>query len=249
MSEAVIKPERDEPSGKRARKRRRRTNKELSSAVHEAAQHHVDESATRISTPLHGKVVAVSTLNKDGGNNNNGNDNNSLLCNYKSVQALCERLGATVSGQVHPRIFCVVASREAVAEQTQRVRKAYQKHIPVVSVQWLQDCQARRQLVPLTSEYRLLEQHQSSSLDASFSAEQHAEERPRDKNERKKRKMDRSDNTTSLVEKKLDLGCCCLCHDEDSALDSTACPWCVDCSVNRAAAAAAAAGQEETAAS
>jgi len=247
MSEAVVKPEHDEPTGKRARKRRRRTNKELSSAVHEAAQHHVDESATRISTPLHGKVVAVSTLNKDGGNNNNGNDNNSLLCNYKSVQALCERLGATVSGQVHPRIFCVVASREAVAEQTQRVRKAYQKHIPVVSVQWLQECQARRQLVPLTNEYRL-EQHQSSSLDAS-SAKQHAEERPRDKNERKKRKMDRNDNTTSLVEKKLDLGCCCLCHDEDSALDSTACPWCVDCSVNQAAAAAAIAGQEETAAS
>lgn len=40
------------------------------------------------------------------------------------------------------------------------------------------------------------------------------------------------DRDEVLKSKHLDLGCCCVCHDDQVPGVPTDCPWCVGCSVN-----------------
>jgi len=189
--------------------------------------------------PLKGKVVAISTLQQhttaddDGypGNDNDDadGDTESSSYNYKSLRALCQRAGAVVSGQVHSRVYCVVATAAAAdgATCTQRVRKAWHKRIPVVDVAWVQDCLARGQLRPIAAEDCWEAPCSSTISSTKKTSNQAATGEDGGVNAQK--------NSVSLVEKHLDLGCCCVCHDEDCGRNSSPreeCAWCVGCSVN-----------------
>jgi hypothetical protein len=142
---------------------------------------------------------------------------------YKSLTQLCRTLGATVTAQVHGQVHCVLATAEARhPAPTQRVRKAWQRGIPVVSLAWLEECQSQRILLPLTN-YRVVPPsipptctwaHPSNKSDLATT-------------------NDESAAAVLRTETLVDLKCCCACHDV-YADSGTPCEWCVDCSVQRA---------------
>jgi BRCA1 C Terminus (BRCT) domain len=173
-----------------------------------------DRAPKQSDAPLRGVILAVSTQSSGSANE--------AVMTYKSVCALCTQAGASVSGQVHKKVDYVIATAEAAGRgpghsPTQRVRKAWKRHIPVASVEWLRDCCKDGRLIPLDqgyiwneidSEHAPVAVEQSRAVGKLASVERHEE-----------------------VERKIDLGCCCVCHDEGSQ----DCKWCVDCSVNRSA--------------
>lgn len=183
----------------------------------------------RADAPLKGKVVVISTLT-DGSHDKH---------NYKYVVSLCEQAGARISGQVHQRVACVVATPEAAGRglhsPTQRVRKAWKRRIPVVGVQWIQDCIDGRTFLPLNSKYLLFEQTSETSK-SSVSPSKNSNYSTVVDLKSSIKEFDDNDGEALLDEKHFDLGCCCVCHD----IGEKECEWCVDCSVNKASVVAAA---------
>eukprot|EP00980_Cylindrotheca_fusiformis_P006258 scaffold1340_cov122-Cylindrotheca_fusiformis.AAC.1 len=88
--------------------------------------------------PLSGMVVAVSTWKNETTSTTTTTDNNN---SYSSVVQRCKELGAAeVLGQVGKRVQCLICTESAVQQATQRVRKAFQKQIPIIHVDWLKEC-------------------------------------------------------------------------------------------------------------
>ena len=140
---------------------------------------------------------------------------------YSQIISLCKDLGAQTTGQVHKRVHAVIATESAVTGNTQRVRKAWKKGIPVISPDWIHAC---------------IKQGRSVEI-GPYTHSQKEEEDPHKEEDRKRAKVStKSDTLTADSEKALkrhvDLGCCCVCH-ETSVDGRTDCSWCVDCSVNR----------------
>ena len=175
--------------------------------------------------PLQGMVIAVTSAQQPA---DKIHENQEM--NYKTIVDLCQTAGATVTSQVHKKVRCVLTTEAALDQATQRIRKAWNKGIPVLRVQWLQECIRINELVSMEG-YRILENQVRQ--DAS--------------GDRKRPCVDGSikgtlckaletTSTSKQRDKKpsarvLDLGCCCSCHDIDNAAD---CPWCADCSINQA---------------
>jgi hypothetical protein len=171
-----------------------------------------DRAPKQLDVPLRGAIVAVSTQSS-------GSANETVLT-YKSVCALCIQAGASISGQVHQKVDYVIATVEAAGQgpghpPTQRVRKAWKRHIPVASVEWLRECCKEGRLIPLDQRYLW---NEIDSAHAHVAIQQN-------RAVGKLASVERNEG----VERKIDLGCCCVCHDEGSK----DCKWCVDCSVNR----------------
>jgi hypothetical protein len=220
--------------------------------------------------PLQGIVVAVSTLqnseHQDPPSSEQKNDAATLSssssssaaaaaaaaaapASYQSLSQMCRDLGATVSGQVHKRLHCVIATPAAIHHRTQRVRKANQRSVPLVDVDWIQQCQRQNQCLDLKP-FLLLLLDPSSSSSSSFSLQpsssttsaSSSKETKKDKKSTKKQKgeeaQDDNDNTSDPVESLLmesnsssgcwsepvDCGCCCVCHENGTEQE---CPWCM----------------------
>jgi BRCA1 C Terminus (BRCT) domain len=175
-------------------------------------------SPTRGSKPWKGKVVAVSTLA------DTTSKNDSEAVTYKQVALLCEQLGAKITGQVHKKVHCVVASDEAAGlgqnQATQRVRKAWKKGIPVVNVNWVKEYIATKNYSYFQTAH-IPPQNQTSPSPKATSSQRSNTIAQSSQSEQKF--VDKG-----LAERHLDLGCCCVCHEHGTK----ACPWCVDCSVN-----------------
>lgn len=210
-----------------------------------------DDKTPRRSQPLHGKVIAVSTQQQSTQesttpSNNTGScsiGSSSDVYTYKSVCAMCVRAGATITGQVHKKVLCVVATPEAAGHissgttsftqsskfgccPTQRVRKAWKRNVPVVAVQWVMDCQERNLLLPMEEKYLWMEssQHASGSSSSVVGA-------------KNKHSSKATGATISHpIERIVELGCCCVCHENEPSNSISDCEWCVDCDVNQAAA-------------
>jgi len=193
--------------------------------------------------PLAGKLVAVSTLSDAAGASGGGNDDDendksrssptsnttttttlTTAENYNTIVALCQSAGAQCTGAVHKRVHCVVATDRAVAHATQRVRKAWKRGVVVVRVTWLHDCMTSGRCLP-TTDYVLSAPPPMKAKVPSGSS---------------KKPKDDLDNVTegcgleeeedfheSEYVQKVDLGCCCVCHETGD----TNCQWCVDCTV------------------
>ena len=218
-------------------------------------------SAPKHHQPLKGKTIAVSALqgNSDGDEVADLTSDHINYYTYKKLRALGESLGATVTGQVHRRTDCVVATQYAAAaatngtssrqqqqqkqqQPTQRVRKAWKLQVPVVSVQWMEDCRTRNLCVPFEPKYIWQEESsQSTSRPTKRRRRDDAEEETavvsavQQQQQRHNKKRKASSPIVAVLERKLDLGCCCLCHDEDSDLQTSECEWCVDCCSSAAA--------------
>jgi hypothetical protein len=205
------------------RKRRRSTEssdngqQNSSTKAQDSEKADVDVPAKRLkrSRPLAGKVIAVTTLA----------ESSAASCpeNFSNVMNLCNEAGAKPSNQVHKKTFCLVASESAVAGETQRVRKAWKKGIPVVDVAWVRKCVEDACLRPF-GEFLVGPDSSKRKTKAGKGVTKLA---PKDR--------DASVTDDPLREagwsKSVDLGCCCSCHETGV----TDCEWCVECSVNTAA--------------
>jgi hypothetical protein len=175
-----------------------------------------DRAPKQSDAPLRGVVVAVSTQSSGAANE--------TVLTYKSACEMCIQAGASISGQVHKKVDYVIATPEAAGQSpghppTQRVRKAWKRHIPVASVEWLRECCKEGRLIPLDQRY-LWNERDSAHAPVAVQQSMAAGKLPVAPVVRHE-----------VVERKIDLGCCCVCHDEGSK----DCKWCVDCSVNRSA--------------
>jgi hypothetical protein len=165
---------------------------------------------------LNGRVLAISTIGEQ-----ESNEGESQAHSYTAVHQLCLKLGATVSPQVHKRVFALVCTPLAVQRCTQRVRKVIQKQkttVGLIHVQWLYDCQKENACIDW-SPYSLNELGKESLV--QFEArpcgaipDSIGEEEP--------------SRISQLAEEvSIALDCCCVCHDTDR----DDCIWCTDCNV------------------
>ena len=161
--------------------------------------------------PLNGMIVAVSTLDVKGQSHADSQSS------YKAVAELCESLGATITGQLHRRVSCLVCNQTAVNNATQRVRKAVKKSVPLVDVAWVRQCREQQKRVDL--ERFRLDDVAGKVIDS--------------------RVVKDSEITVTYAEadelpangwsEPASLGCCCVCHENGD----DKCPWCTDCNAKR----------------
>lgn len=154
---------------------------------------------------------------------------------YNQLSALCSKLGAEISSQVHKKVHVVIASMEAVkTPATQRVRKAWKLHIPVVRVEWIQKCILAKELVPMDSRFCVL-----PPLCTTNDKEETTAAQPSSK-KKKRLKTSQSSNEHNEGKEACDVmfhtvaKCYCICHDlaEEKGAEIKNCPWCINCSVN-----------------
>lgn len=105
---------------------------------------------------------------------------------------------------------------------TTATARGWKRGIPVVTTDWLYACDKVGQCLPL-KDYRVLETSPKA-------AHRHMPIRvPEETNDVPISK----ENDQTVI--KVDLGCCCACHDHDKASTQAQCEWCVDCNVNQIA--------------
>ena len=231
-----------------SRKRKRHSNQNI-----DILGPNDDGKAARSSNELfRDKIIVVTTLQQqattknvdnpipddntmvDTNNTTNSNDHN---ITYKSLVSLIrEKLGATITNQVHRGVFCVVASPAAIRNPTQRIRKAWQRQVPVVTIQYIRDCQAQQTMLPIDDDY--LVQPLQSSLLSSNPIPITSSTATKKAAKKKKSSLTVPDNNDhddyhNVPERTVDLGCCCICHDSPSDANTTPCEWCIDCSYNK----------------
>jgi len=140
----------------------------------------------------------------------------------------------------------VIASQEAVElPATQRVRKAWKLNIPVVSIDWIRQCLQTRQCLSLDDSFcyppPTLPQLTVDDDDDIFN-DKCREERKKCSAVPETIKCEVESPSTEI---QIDLGCCCVCHDSVAPNVATDCPWCIECSVNKAAAVVATTAEPE----
>jgi BRCT domain, a BRCA1 C-terminus domain len=209
-------------------------------------------SALERSSPSRDDITSISLHNcHDDTSNNNEASIQSKNYTYKSLTKLCEQMGAKVVGQVHARVHCVLATNAAVGLQrsddddvkdagdglektttttmnlpTQRVRKAWNRCIPVVRIQWIFDCIDQKFLLPLHDKYLHVQQQQQQQQNQP-SVKSNMFPKP-DLAGTDHNKNYGDDDANVCEEKVIDLGCCCVCHEDERPH----CEWCINCSVN-----------------
>jgi len=166
----------------------------------------------RMGGPLKGMIIAVSTLDVKGQSHKESESS------YKSVAELCQSMGATVTGQLHRRVSCLVCNETAVNNATQRVRKAVKKKVPLVDVAWVRQCSEEETCVNL--EPYLLDDFAARVIESR--AERGSEVPVNDAT------VEVDELPASAWSEPTTLGCCCVCHENGD--DN--CPWCTSCSAN-----------------
>lgn len=213
-------------SAKRRQKRPRNnesSKSETSNVENQASSPKKQRTARR--QPLAGIAVAVSTLKPDVPSEQGSTDHGPEV-SYNAVCDSCKSLGAVVMAQVCKKVELLVSTVTAVKNSTQRVRKAFKRGKPIVSVEWLEACQLRGERVDIEP-YRL-----------DTKAREVTKKRTDKQELLSTRKKHKKSETNGLCEtdaeegfeRTIDLGCCCVCHELGTHKD---CEWCQDCSVSR----------------
>jgi hypothetical protein len=182
-------------------------------------------------SPLKGMLVAVTSASSDDTTDTlitAIDQQHTQEMHYKDLVKLCQAAGAIVTSQVHQRVQCVIATASAVEHATQRVRKAWKKSIPVVSVDWLQECQLQQRRLPM--EAYVLERREEVAKSKGSPGDERSERNLQEA--ANENETNENETTKEVYVRTVDLGCCCACHDETDT--ATECPWCADCSVNKA---------------
>lgn len=146
---------------------------------------------------------------------------------YKAVIALVKSLGGKISPTVHKRVYAVLATEESISKQTQRVRKAVKKNIPLLRPEYLLESQTQNQMLPL-KEYIYPEEVVQKLIDDAEAAEEIEAKRVAQIADA----MGEDDQEDVVVENGTlaDIAdkpteCYCSCHE----LNTPDCPWCPDC--------------------
>uniref|UniRef100_A0A7S2A9W8 BRCT domain-containing protein n=1 Tax=Trieres chinensis TaxID=1514140 RepID=A0A7S2A9W8_TRICV len=170
--------------------------------------------------PLNGLTLAVSTLGTIGEKHSNKSSS------YRSIAAECISMGAVVTGQVHKKVFGVICNSSAVAQLTQRVRKALKKGVWIIDVSWLRECAKAGERVDFRP--YLLEDIANETLQAKKNGAERSSTEIEISSE-----IVQSDEALTAVtgwSEPVNLDCCCVCH-ENGVLD---CKWCLSCNITLA---------------
>mmetsp|Transcript_33807 Transcript_33807/g.88803 ORF Transcript_33807/g.88803 Transcript_33807/m.88803 type:complete len:296 (+) Transcript_33807:160-1047(+) len=171
--------------------------------------------------PLAGHKVAITVLDSHVVEGHKGTGT------AAEQMALLSKLGGVFSPTVHKRVSVVVASSAAVAARTQRVRKAERFGIPIVTPEWLSQCEAVTAWVdPKSAAWKHEPSHPSSGP-------------PRDGHHHEAAAPDRAGAGAAVSEGDEDdatrprwmppqewTACYCACHDKESG--PGCCEWCVE---------------------
>jgi hypothetical protein len=205
------------------RKRRKPSSEKDPAVAHHQQQKETSSDTTsrpskkrrkRNKNPLNGMIVAVSTLDVKGQSHTDSQSS------YKAVSDQCQNLGATITGQLHRRVSCLVCNQTAVQNATQRVRKAIKKKVPIVDAAWIRQCKKEEKLVDMEPfrlddvAVKVIESRKVKGSEVSVVAED---------------STGVDDVPDSAWSEPASLGCCCVCHengDDD-------CPWCTNCSMKQ----------------
>ena len=161
------------------------------------------------------------------------NETMTIANTYKTVTSfLQQKLGAAITNQVHSRVYCVVASPQAIKEPTQRIRKAWKRNIPVMTTQYIYDCYHQQIIIPIPmisdipNKYRILPPSPSQSSSKTKRTQILVNTN---------HEGDHSTTNLDVPERIMDLGCCCICHDNDDTTigKRDPCEWCIDCSYTK----------------
>ncbi|KAJ1458082.1 hypothetical protein M885DRAFT_614771 [Pelagophyceae sp. CCMP2097] len=143
---------------------------------------------------------------------------------FKSLIKRVTALGGKYSATVHKRCTFVVATAAAVDQRTQRIRKALKFNVPVVTPAFIDACEASSArpahaafVLAVAAEAPAAAKKGGAAEGASADQGEDSADGPRPK----KAKKLRGDKWTGA--QKVDLGCCCSCHDEGKA----SCDWCL----------------------
>lgn len=95
------------------------------------------------STPLKGRLFCV-TVNSSSreGEPSSGAD----AVSYNDMKRMIEELGGKISSTVHKKVDFLVASENAVASATQRIRKAEKYSVPVVRMGMIDHCYVNKSM-------------------------------------------------------------------------------------------------------
>lgn len=188
-----------------------------------------NKKRTKKSLPLRGLIIAISTIQSAEQEEDTTKDQVTKTTenlSYKEVAEICRQAGATISGQVHRKVHCLLCSSLAIHQATQRTRKAIKKNIPLVDLAWLHQCikEGRKLeltpfLIPSTKLDQIIndqnkKKQTSSSSSAAISKDNVGNDNQND------------DIPESGWSSPVNLGCCCSCHEFGTTKD---CEWCADC--------------------
>jgi len=219
MNSPKSNPESQKRSGKSKRRKRRKTpsketrEKEAAKSLEEQQDSNETRPTKRLKRkrePLKGMVIAVSTLDVKGQSHTDSQSS------YKAVAELVKDLGASVTGQLHRKVSCLVCNRTAVNNATQRVRKAVKKKVPLVDVEWIRQCRDQEELVAM-------DPHKLDDLACGLIASR-AAQGSEGATVTDVTVVEATELPASAWSEPASLGCCCVCHENGD--DN--CPWCTD---------------------
>ena len=160
----------------------------------------------------------------------------SRIWDETKVKVLLRELGAKHSRNVHKKVKYLIASEAAVKRNTQNVRKAAKRGIPIILPTFLVACKSRKCHVDAAP--YLLTQKKESKHKALAPLPGGGEmvvmnEADSEKEKKDVAEAERELGCSVLMEhaETFDFGCCCSCHDSDCWLDGkkpTDCDWCHD---------------------
>lgn len=168
---------------------------------------------------LNGLTLSVSTLDTSSSSNNEVEKTGN---SYKEISNLIQNLGGAVSAQVHNRVFGVICNASAVAQSTQRVRKAFKKGIHLIDTEWLTLCKSENKRVDhvpylLNDLYKkVFESTDQKKNDGKFNLGVDLNNSYDDEA--------LSTDSTIKWSQPIALDCCCVCHDDDR----DDCKWCFE---------------------
>ena len=176
---------------------------------------------------LNGMIVAISTLESKHTKDTAHDACEDQYQNYKTLKDVLQKLGASISPQVHKRVHYLISTDTAVQNCTQRVRQALKRKVDIVDVSWVKQCSEQKMRVAVDN-YLC---NDSARMKSSIIT----------KEKQKKSQIGASgdNNLDGYVCSDLpgagwttpiNLDCCCVCHENGD--DN--CPWCTDCSITRA---------------
>lgn len=160
---------------------------------------------------LSGMILAISTLQEESSNSNSE-------LSYCKVAEMVRACGAQVSGQVHKKVHCVLCTPAAITKATQRVRKGKKFKIPLVNIEWIHQCIEKGEKLPLDLFLLKYPEVQLTTVKLQDENKNGAE----DDNQ----SVDNDDLPDAGWTSPVDVGCCCVCHENGTEAD---CEWCKDC--------------------
>jgi hypothetical protein len=184
------------------------------------------------STPLKGRLLCV-TVNSSSREGETSSASDAV--SYNDMKRMIEELGGKISSTVHKKVDFLVASENAVASATQRIRKAEKYSVPVVRMGMIDHCYINKSMPTDMSKFvfanisELKENTRASgggAAAASVSVDDAGDITGSSRKKRKAETVASGGNGVSYepfeFKSSAVFECACICHDHGEP----SCSWC-----------------------